>query len=159
MTTPLTRPPKKNPQKRTISPTSPPGMRSRASLGLSAAAAEGRFMLQVCGECGTVQYPPRDACCNCLSVDLPWRDVPPMGTLLAETTVRTSTNLYFRERAPWRTGSVRLDAGPTIICHVHGDVERNGRVVLWNRLDRAGQGVLIAMPEQPLDGGQIVSRQ
>ena len=147
MTTPLTRPPKKNPQKRTISPTSPPGMRSRASLGLSAAAAEGRFMLQVCGECGTVQYPPRDACCNCLSVDLPWRDVPPMGTLLAETTVRTSTNLYFRERAPWRTGSVRLDAGPTIICHVHGDVAPHSRVVLSNRLDRSGQGVLLALPE------------
>ena len=41
MTEPLRPPPRKNPQKRTVSPTRPPEMRSRASLGLSAAAAEG----------------------------------------------------------------------------------------------------------------------
>ena len=148
MTDPLAPPPKKNPQNRTVSPTSPPGQRSRASLGISAAAAEGRFMLQVCAECGAVQYPARDACSSCLSVDLQWQDVSPKGELLAETTVRTSTNLYFRERAPWRTGAVRLDAGPVIIAHVHGDVAPRSRVVLQNRLDRAGQGVILAVPEQ-----------
>ncbi|MDU8926735.1 SDR family NAD(P)-dependent oxidoreductase [Alisedimentitalea sp. MJ-SS2] len=148
MTERLKPPPRKNPQKRTVSPTSPPAMRSRASLGISAAAAEGRFMLQVCGECHAVQYPARDACCKCLSVDLPWQDVDPAGQLLAETTIRTSTNLYFRERSPWRTGSVKLDAGPVIIAHVHGDVERGARVRLENKLDRSGQGVLLAMPEE-----------
>jgi short-subunit dehydrogenase len=71
-----------------------------------------------------------------------------MGELMAETTVRTSVNLYFRERTPWRTGSVKLDAGPTIICHVHGDVEPYSRVILWNRLDRSGQGVILAVPEK-----------
>ena len=147
MTHPLAPPAKKNPQKRMVSPTSPPGIRSRASLGISAAAAEGRFMLQRCAQCGTVQYPARDACGSCLSVELHWADIPPAGELIAETTVRTSTNLYFRERAPWRTGSVRLDAGPTIICHVHGDVEPRSRVTLLNRLDRSGQGVLLAVPE------------
>ena len=147
MTNPLAPPPKKNPQKRTVSPTSPPAMRSRASLGISAAAAEGRFMLQVCEECKTIQYPARDACSGCLSVALKWQDVAPQGELLAETTVRTSTNLYFRERAPWRTGSVRLDAGPTIICHVHGDVKPRSRVTMWNRLDRSGQGVFLAVPD------------
>ncbi len=148
MTTPLTPPPRKDPQKRTVSPTQPPGMRSRASLGLSAAAAEGRFALQTCAECGKVQYPPRDACSGCLSTDMPWRDVSPSGTLLAETTIRTSVNLYFRERAPWRTGSVQLDAGPVILCHVHNDCDRNGRVQIWNRLDRSGQAVLLAVPEE-----------
>ena len=93
MTAPLTPPPKKNPEKRTLSPTLPPEARSRAAMGLTAAAAEGRFMLQVCGECGEVIYPARDACNRCLSVDLRWQDVDPKGALLAETTVRTSTNL------------------------------------------------------------------
>ena len=105
-------------------------------------------MLQACSACGTLQYPPRDACCNCLSVDLRWEDVSPNGELLAETTIRTSTNLYFRERAPWRSGSVKLNAGPVIICHVHGDVAPRSRVVLWNRLDRSGQGVILAVPEE-----------
>ena len=39
-----------------------PAARSRAALGLAVGAAEGRFMLQVCGDCGAVQYPPRDVC-------------------------------------------------------------------------------------------------
>ncbi|MEM7269665.1 MAG: SDR family NAD(P)-dependent oxidoreductase [Pseudomonadota bacterium] len=148
MTEPLLPPPRKDPQKRAISPTRPPEMRSRAALGLSAAAAEGRFMLQVCEDCGTPQYPPRDACRQCLGTDLRWRDVSPKGDLLAETTVRTSTKLFFRERTPWRTGSVRLDAGPVIIAHVHGDCARHGRVEIRNMLDRAGQAVLVAMPEE-----------
>ncbi len=148
MSTALTPPPRKNPQKRTVSPTRPPETRSRAAMGLSAAAAEGRFALQCCSECDRVQYPPRDACCNCLSTELPWKNISPNGTILAETTVQTSTKLYFRERAPWRTGSVKLDAGPTLICHLHGDCERNGRVKMINRLDRSGQGVLLAMPQE-----------
>ena len=148
MTTPLSPPPKKDPQKRTLSPTRPPEARSRAFLGLSAAAAEGRFALQKCSECTTFQYPPRDACSSCLSTDLKWTDCAPEGTILAQTTVRTSTKLFFRERAPWRTGTVQLDAGPVIICHVHGDCERNGRVKLINRLDRSGQAVLLALPDK-----------
>lgn len=148
MTTPLQPPVKKNPQKRTVTPTRPPEARSRAALGLTAAAAEGRFALQVCAECGAVQYPPRDACSSCLSVELPWQDVSSRGTLIAETRIRATTNLYFKDRLPWRTGTVQLDVGPSVICHVHGDCVKGTRVVLWNRLDRAGQGVLIAMPEE-----------
>lgn len=151
MTKPLQPPPKKDPQKRTKQPLRPPEARSRAALGLSAAAAEGRFALQVCEDCGALQYPPRDACRACLSTDLTWRDQPPAGTLLTETTVRTSTKLYFRERVPWRMGSVQLDAGPVLLCHVHGDCERGGKVTLLNRLDAAGQGVLLAVPMERTD--------
>ncbi len=61
--------------------------------------------------------------------------------------MRTSTNTYFRERTPWRVGTVRLDAGPSVICHVHGDVPTQGRVRMVNRLDKSGQGVLFALPE------------
>lgn len=148
MTKPLAPPPKKNPQQRTRSPALPSGLRSRAALGLAAAAAEGRFMLQACSECGTLQYPPRDACSHCLSVDLKWRDVEPTGKLIAETTVRTSTSVYFRERTPWRIGTVRLDAGPSVMAHVHGDVPRGADVRLINRLDKSGQGVFFALPLQ-----------
>lgn len=148
MTTPIVPPPKKDPQKRTRVPTRPSELRSRAALGLAAAAAEGRFMLQRCAECGVLQYPPRDACASCLSVDLPWIDVPSSGRLVAETTVRTSTNVYFRERTPWRIGTVRLDAGPSVMCHVHGDVPRGGAVRLINRLDKSGQGVFYALPAE-----------
>ena len=52
MTEPLSRPPKKDPQKRTRVPVRPPVQRSRTGTYLSAFAAEGRFALQVCESCG-----------------------------------------------------------------------------------------------------------
>ncbi len=45
----------------------PPWARGRTALGMTAAAAEGRFELQVCERCAAAQYPPRDACHRCLS--------------------------------------------------------------------------------------------
>ena len=146
MTEALFPPPKKNPQKRSIKPTRPPEVRSRASLGLTAAAAEGRFALQQCTHCSAWQYPPRDACVNCLSTDLEWNEIAAEGTLIAETTVQTSPRLYYRERMPWRMGTVQLDAGPVILAHLHEDVAEKSRVRMIARLDRAGQGVLVAMP-------------
>ncbi|MCC5987602.1 MAG: SDR family oxidoreductase [Pararhodobacter sp.] len=148
MTEPLAPPPKKNPQRRTRLPTLPPAMRSRAGLGLALAAGQGRFALQCCAECGAVQYPPRDACHQCLATDLQWRDQPTGGQLLAETRIHASPDPYFRERLPWRAGTVQLDAGPVVLAHVHGDVAREARVRMALRLDRAGQGVLMALPER-----------
>ena len=130
MTKPLTRPKRKNPLKKTRVPLLPQGVRSRTALGLTAAAAEGRFRLQVCDECAAVIYPPRDACPRCLSARLPFKDVDNRGTLLAETTIRTSTDVYFRERMPWRIGTVVLDAGPSVVAHLHGDLKEGERTRL-----------------------------
>ena len=60
MTPPLQKPPRKDPLQRTRQPLLPPHQRSRTALGLTAAAAEGRFALQVCAECDRATYPPRD---------------------------------------------------------------------------------------------------
>lgn len=148
MTEPLPRPRRKDPLKKTRMPLLPQGVRSRTALGLTAAAAEGRFRLQVCAECAAVIYPPRDACPRCLSARLPFQDVADGGTLLAETTLHTSTDVYFRERLPWRIGTVRLDAGPSVVAHLHGDVREGQRVRLALKLDKSGQAVVIALPER-----------
>jgi NAD(P)-dependent dehydrogenase (short-subunit alcohol dehydrogenase family)/uncharacterized OB-fold protein len=148
VTKPLIPPKRKNPLKRTRLPLSPPGIRSRSAHGLTAAAAEGRFALQVCLDCNTVIYPPRDACPACLSLRIPFRDVDPGGTIMAETTVRTSTEPYFRERTPWRIGTVQLDAGPVIVAHMHGDVGEGERVRLELKLDKSGSAVAMALPEK-----------
>ena len=149
MTAPLVRPRRKNPILATRMPTLPPGVRSRVALGLTAAAAEGRFALQTCTDCGAVQYPPREACQRCLSVTMKWRAQDGAGTLLARTTLRHSNDLFFRERLPWRLGMVRLDAGPNVVVHLHGDVgEAPTRVRVGALLDRAGQAVLVGLPEK-----------
>ena len=109
MTDPLAPPPKKNPQAPSGCPRCRPPPRSRAALGLTAAAAEGRFMLQHCAACGAVQYPPRDACCA-----LPFdrsavaRHRPGRGRLSPRRRCGVSPDLYFRARrrgAPGRCGS------------------------------------------------------
>lgn len=149
MTPPLAKPPRKNPILRTPQINLPPSARGRVALGLTAAAAEGRFVLQVCKECGATQYPPREACYQCLSPALHWQDQTGAGELLAETTLAHSNDLYFRERLPWRLGMVRLDAGPSVMVHLHGEVgAAPSRVRVGVRLDRAGQAVLIGFPEK-----------
>lgn len=144
----LTRPPRKNPLARTRQPTQPPGTRSRRSLGLTAAAAAGRFDLQVCQECQAVQYPPREVCHTCLSDQLHWQAVDPQGQLLVTTVLHHSNDLYFRERLPWRIGTVKMAAGPSVVAHVHGDCHDGDTVRLTLKLDRSGQAVLIALPQQ-----------
>lgn len=154
MTDQLPFPQKKNPQQRTLVPLLPPTTRSRAALGLGVMAAQGRFALQTCTECQSVQYPPRDACLKCLNDGLPWQDVNPNGTVLAQTTIRVSPDPYFRERMPWRMGSVKLEAGPVVNCHLHSKVGRGDTVRMVLKLDRAGQGVLIALPSEGGDNVQ-----
>jgi len=148
MTTPITRPTRKNPVLRTRLPTLPPNARSRIALGLTAGAARGVFELQVCEDCGTVQYPPREACRACLSARLRWRPQDGAGELIAETRLHHSQELYFRERVPWRVGLVRLDVGPSVVVHLHGDVARApARVRVTSQLDRSNQAALVALPE------------
>lgn len=147
MTEPLQPPGRKDPLRRSRAPVPLPARRSRAALGLAAAAAEGRFALQVCADCGTVQYPPRDVCGACLCDRLPWRDVPRGGEVVAVTTTQIAGELFFRERAPWRTGLVVLDCGARIVAHLHGAVAAGSRVHLDLKLDQAGRGAAFAMPE------------
>ena len=151
MSKPLPPPKRKNPLRKTPAPLSPQGVRSRTAHGLTAAAAQGRFALQVCADCGAIVYPPRDACPACLSARLPFRDIDNTGTLIAETTVRVSTDSYFREHLPWRVGTVKLDAGPVLVAHLHDDAREGARVRLALKLDKSGAPVMLALPAQETD--------
>jgi len=145
----LERPKRKNPVLRTRLPTLPPAARSRIALGLTAAAALGRFELQQCRDCGTVQYPPREACQKCLSLRLDWKEQSSAGELLSNTVLHHSNDLFFRERLPWRLGLVKLDCGPMVVAHLHERVAAAPcRVVVAAKLDRAGQAVMVALPDK-----------
>ena len=103
--------------------------------------------MQVCADCGAVQYPPREVRGGCLSEQLSWRAVDPSGTLLVSTTLHHSNDLYFRERLPWRVGTVRMSAGPRwwrTCTRIAPTARRCG----WRSLDRSGQAVMIALPER-----------
>src|SRR5207248_6917450 len=94
VTMPLMKPKRKNPVLRTRQMNLPPWARGRVALGMTAAAAEGRFELQVCKDCTAVQYPPRDACHRCLSPQLRWTPQTGAGELLSETVLHHSNDPF-----------------------------------------------------------------
>lgn len=136
----------RNPLERTRLPTLPPRARSRRAHLHTLAAAEGRFQLQRCAGCGAFAYPAREICPVCLSGDLPLADAPRGGVLLTETTIRVPVDLYFRERAPWRVGLVRLDCGPIVISHLHAQLREGDGVQMSFQLDKSGNAVAFAVP-------------
>ncbi len=142
----LPKPPRKNPLVRTPVATVPPMLRSRAALAFSVRAARGELQLQHCGQCEAVTYPARDLCDRCWSADLEWRPVSPRGQLLAVTVLESSTNVYFKERLPWRIGTVRLADQVSVVMHVHQDLAEGDPVHIIARTDQSGQGVMMALP-------------
>jgi uncharacterized OB-fold protein len=139
---------RKHPLPGSPSPALPPAGRSHVALGLTAFAAQGHLPLQVCRDCGTVHYPPQEACRQCLSVRLDWRPQDGAGELLSDTVVHHSNEPYFRALLPLRVGSVRLDAGPTAIAFVHEACPAPpARVRVRAVLDRAGTAILVALPD------------
>lgn len=123
----------------------PPGARSRAMHAMSALAAQGRFALQVCESCGAATYPPRDACPRCWG-ELVWRDRDREAQVLCETTIRVSTDLYFRDHMPWRMGKVMLDGGPVALVHLHRDLAAGDLAEMRLMLDRGGNAAMVALP-------------
>lgn len=124
----------------------PQSTRSRAAAGLDAAARRGRFELQVCANCGTVQYPCRDACVRCLSEALEWRCVPSEGTVLARTVLRSSAEPWFGERLPIAIGLVHLDCGPQLVSFLDAESQAGGRVSLRLELGASDRAALHAAP-------------
>jgi len=123
----------------------PPGTRSRAMHAMSARAAQGRFVLQVCTACDAATYPPRDVCPACWG-DLAWQDVAGGARVLCNTAIHASTDLYFREHLPWHMGKVQLDAGPVALVHLHRDLGPDDRAEVRLMLDRGGNAALFALP-------------
>ena len=146
MITPSVKLKHKNPLTRTSTPLLPPVARSRKAHDLTQAAAQGRFALHRCKSCSTFCYPAPEACPICLSDDLEMTDAPAKGTVLSVTNVELPTSNYFRERAPWLVGLVKLDCGPTAICHLHPASIEAMPIDLHLKLDKAGQAVLYGAP-------------
>lgn len=129
-------------------PDLPPRLRGRLARRLTAAAALGRFELPVCSDCGTVVFPIQELCRNCLSDRLQWRIVSSAGKLLTCTTIHHSTDAYFQARRPIIMGSAQLDCGPVVFARLSPDCTNIGdRVRLFSLLDRSGEQVFVAMPE------------
>lgn len=139
-------------------PDLPPRARGRLARRLTAAAALGQFELPVCAECETVVFPVQELCRACLSDRLQWRAVSPVGRLLTRTVIRHSTDAYFQARRPIAMGTAQLDCGPVVFARLSPDCTEIGmRTRLFNVLDRSGEQVFVAMPEDAEMENNIVA--
>ena len=147
MTKPLSAPKKKNPLIKSRINHVIPAIRSRAALAMSCHASQGKFVLQVCNDCKSPTYPPRDRCPKCWG-ELTWKSQKRSAVLLAETTIHSTNNLYFQGHLPWRIGTVLLDSGPTAFAHLHNNIKIGDKVIINIMLDRSGNPALFALPRK-----------
>jgi len=82
---------------------------------------EGKLMAAKCNSCGAVILPPRPACSKCMSTNLQWTSVNPMGKLLTYTVIHVSPK-EFESKAPYALGIVRFDNGGQLLGMVR-DIE------------------------------------
>ena len=105
--------------------------------------------LQVCSSCGTVQYPRRDVCRECLHGELEQKTVNGDGSILSWTRLHTSLEAEFRDRMPWYVVSVSMAVGPIVIAHWAGEEPVIGQAVRVATMeDYADRRVLVAMPAE-----------
>ncbi len=110
--------------------------------------ATGALQLQVCEQCGEVNYPRRELCGHCLADALSWRPVDDGGTVQSMTELQHSLEDQYAEKLPWRVASVLLDCGPVAFAHLQPGVAVNGRVSLRILEDAHGSPMLVALGDR-----------
>ena len=79
-----------------------------------AALAEGRFLIQKCGDCGQHIYFPREICPHCGSDAVQFVSPSGQGTVYAVTTVRRKP----ADGGDYNVSLVDLDEGPRLMSRV-----------------------------------------
>jgi len=116
-------------------------MRTKFHTGLPASAT---LILQRCGSCQRVNYPPRELCGHCLADDLHWQAVADGGVVQSLTLLNYSLEPDYAQHLPWTVASVLLDCGPIALAHLAPEIAIGARVRLRVIQDRAGNRMLAA---------------
>ena len=104
-------------------------------------AAAMAFRLPACRQCGTVMFPPRARCPECLADDIELRVVKDTGVVLATSQLHNSLEPHFLERLPWHIASVKLDAGPVAVVNGAPGLKAGDVVKLEFRPHWKGEGL------------------
>ncbi len=85
-------------------------------------AAEGRLLLNECGDCGLVYHYPRALCPDCFGDDLEWIEAAGTGEVYAYSIARTMSG-WPEADLPLVVAYVELDEGPRVMTNVDADPE------------------------------------
>jgi len=75
------------------------------------AAAEGRFLIKRCTDCGKAFWYPRNLCPFCMSAETVWEESPGEGVIYTYSVMRRSPT------GPYAIGYVTLDEGPAVLTN------------------------------------------
>lgn len=91
-----------------------------ASQPFFAGAREQRLMIQRCSACGTVMWPVKTHCINCLGADLTWVQASGQGTLYSFVLMHQVYHPGFASEVPYNLAEVDLAEGLRIISNIVG---------------------------------------
>ena len=81
------------------------------------ATAEGRFILQKCDSCSSIQWFPRNYCAECSANTFTTFDCSGKGVVYSYTIIRKVANAY-KEATPFVVAYVELEEGPRIMTNI-----------------------------------------
>src|SRR6266849_2125564 len=84
------------------------------------ACNEGRLVMQTCGACNRMQYPPEATCSQCGSKDhLVWREVSGQGKIYSYGVMHDCRIRVLQADQPFNLAIVQLDEDPGIKMYSH----------------------------------------
>jgi uncharacterized OB-fold protein len=85
-----------------------------------AAAKEHRLVVQRCGGCHTLRFPPREICSRCLSTAAEWVTVCGRGEVFSFNVMHHVYHPAFATAVPYAVVVVKLTEGPKITSNLVG---------------------------------------
>ena len=119
-------------------------------------ARRGRLMVQGCGRCGRLRFPPRAMCPWCQSFETAWRAVSGRGTIWSYVVPHPPLTPDFERLAPYNVIVVALEEAPDIRMAGNLVASKDGAI---NEIDpgqiRIGAAVQVVFQDA---GGVILPR-
>lgn len=78
------------------------------------ASVRGELVVQACGDCGTLRFPPRPMCPSCQSMKQEWRKMSGKGKIWSYVVPHPPLLPAFNDQAPYNVVVVELDDAPHI---------------------------------------------
>jgi uncharacterized protein len=98
------------------------------------ATREGKLLVQKCGQCGYLRWPPGPGCPQCLTPGSEWTPLSAAGVLYSYAEYHRALAPAFKDDVPYSVGLIELDEGPRMYGTLVGlarteDVGRRVRAV------------------------------
>ncbi len=83
-----------------------------------AGAEAGQLLVQKCGECGYLRWPPGPICNECQSAEFTWAPMSGKGTIATYATYHRALDPKFKEDVPYTIGLIELAEGPRLLGRI-----------------------------------------